>query len=151
MPTLTCQTVCSGAPPDIVWSPSHVGSLPFGARFFSDGHLEGILCEVYHRVVGLSTHLLIAELLFQLINALTSRRHGRSFMLIRIEFLSPLPYPLLSVTMEEHQQVQKQYQPQITTGLISGPVRIRDRFILRPSMLMVRTTRSASLRRFMRY
>ena len=60
---------CSGAPPDIAWSPSHAGSLPFGARLFSDGHLEGILCEVYHRVVGLRPHFFMSELLLQLLNA----------------------------------------------------------------------------------
>ena len=68
MPALICQTVCSWAPRDSVWSPSHAGSLPFGARFFSDGNLEGGFRKVYHSVVGLRPHLFMPELLLQLLN-----------------------------------------------------------------------------------
>ena len=65
MPASIRQTACKGTEPHTVRDPSHAGSLPLGASFFSYRDIELGLCDIYEFIVCFRLDLGIPELLPQ--------------------------------------------------------------------------------------
>lgn len=59
------QTACKGTEPHTVRNPSHAGSLPLGASFFSYRDIELGLCDIYEFIVCFRLDLDLPELLPQ--------------------------------------------------------------------------------------